>query len=87
MLLFYSQNIDFSYYYHLNYRGVVILHIKNKFQISETELSDINAYDYFRDFKTYMLLLETCKEQKGMTFTRIPIEETDELKTDSDEDK
>ena len=77
VLLFYSQNIDFSYYYHLNYRGVAILHIKNKFQISETELSDINAYEYFRDFKSYMLLLETCKEQKGMTFTRIPIEEID----------
>lgn len=86
VLLFYSQNIDFSYYYHLNYRGVAILHIKNKFKISETELSDINEYDYFRDFKSYMLLLESCKEQKGMTFTRIPIEETDELKTGSDDD-
>ena len=86
MLLFYSQNIDFSYYYHANYRGVAILHIKNKFQISESELSDINEYDYFRDFKSYMILLETCKEQKNISFTRILIEEIDELKTDSDDD-
>ena len=86
VLLFNAQNIDFSYYYHANYRGVAILHIKNKFQISESELSDINEYDYFRDFKSYMILLETCKEQKNISFTRILIEEIDELKTDSDDD-
>ena len=33
-----------------------------------------------------MILLETCKEQKNISFTRILIEEIDELKTDSDDD-
>ena len=85
ILLFHAQDLDFSYYYHLNYRGVAVLHIKNKFQISESELSDINEHDYFKDFKSYMNLLETCNEQKRLAFTRILIEETDEINTDSDE--
>ena len=41
--------------------------------------------NYFKDFKSYMNLLETCNEQKRLAFTRILIEETDEINTDSDE--
>jgi hypothetical protein len=80
VLLFYSQHIDFSYYYHVNYRGVAILHIKNKFQINESELSAINGYDYFRDFKSYMSLLESANfiNSNNKSFTRNHIAEIDE---------
>ena len=89
ILVFYSEDIDFSYYYHLNYRGVAVLQIKHNFQISELDLSIINQYDYFKDFKNYINLLESTSfiQPKNISFTRIPIEEIDKLKTDSDEDK
>ena len=88
ILVFYSEDIEFSYYYHLNYRGVAVLQIKNKFQISELDLSIINGYDYFKDFKNYINLLESSGfiQQKNISFTRIPIEESEEENKDSDED-
>jgi glycosyltransferase involved in cell wall biosynthesis len=54
----YRENIDFSYFYNLNYRGVAVLQIKQKFQIPETELDSINGYNYATDFKTYMDLIK-----------------------------
>ena len=54
----YRENIDFSYFYNLNYRGVAVLQIKQKFQIPETELDSINAYNYATDFNAYMDLIK-----------------------------
>jgi hypothetical protein len=54
----YRENIDFSYFYNLNYRGVAVLQIKQKFQIPEDELDSINAYNYATDFNAYMDLIK-----------------------------
>jgi len=80
LLLFHSTDIDFTYYYHINYRGVAVLHVKNKFQVNEIDLSTINEYNYFKDFKNYINLLESTSfvKSKDIAFTRIPIEEYDE---------
>ena len=58
ILNFYSENIDFSYFYNLNYRGVAVLQIKQKFQIPYSDIDLINAYNYTRDFNTYMDLIK-----------------------------
>ena len=87
ILLFHAQDLDFSYYYHLNYRGVAMLHINHEFQIDESELTSINGYDYFKDFKNYMNLLENFTEHKRMSFTRISIEETNDEKSESESDE
>jgi glycosyltransferase involved in cell wall biosynthesis len=58
ILNYYRDNIDFSYFYNLNYRGVAVLQIKQKFQIPETELDSINSYNYTTDFNAYMDLIK-----------------------------
>lgn len=50
----YSESFDFSYFNNENYRGVGRLKIKNKFQISDDAINEINAYDYYKDFATYV---------------------------------
>ena len=54
ILLFYRENIEFSHFYNLNYRGVAVLQIKQKFRIPDTDIVSINAYNYTTDFKAYM---------------------------------
>ena len=51
---FYRENIEFSHFYNLNYRGVAVLQIKQKFRIPDTDIVSINAYNYTTDFKAYM---------------------------------
>jgi hypothetical protein len=46
--------IDFSYFNNENYRGVGMLKIKNKFQIPDNALEEINSYDYYNDFASYV---------------------------------
>jgi hypothetical protein len=57
LLLYYSDNILFSYYYHENYRGIACIQIKESFQIPEQEIPKINDYDYYTDFSGYVSLL------------------------------
>ena len=54
ILLFYRENIEFSHFYNLNYRGVAVLQIKQKFRIPDADIVSINAYNYTTDFKAYM---------------------------------
>jgi hypothetical protein len=58
ILLFYKENVEFSHFYNLNYRGVAVLQIKQKFRIPETDIVTINAYNYTTDFKAYMDLFK-----------------------------
>ena len=53
----YSEHIEFSYYYHLHYRGVGLLKIKSFFQIDKNAIDAINGFDYFTDFNDYVALL------------------------------
>jgi hypothetical protein len=58
ILLFYRENVEFSHFYNLNYRGVAVLQIKQKFRIPDTDIVSINAYNYTTDFKAYMDLFK-----------------------------
>jgi glycosyltransferase involved in cell wall biosynthesis len=57
LLLNFRKNINFGYYYNINYRGVLHLTIKEKFTILETDIDEINGYDYFSCFNHYLELL------------------------------
>jgi glycosyltransferase involved in cell wall biosynthesis len=57
VLTFYSEYITFEYYYNLNYRGIAVLQIKEKFNIPNTDIEQINSYDYKNDFLKYMDLI------------------------------
>jgi glycosyltransferase involved in cell wall biosynthesis len=58
ILFFYSQHIDFQYFYNMNYRAVAVLKIKSFFEIPESELDIINNYTYETDFKRYIEMIE-----------------------------
>jgi glycosyltransferase involved in cell wall biosynthesis len=57
ILTFYSEYINFQYYYNSNYRGIAVLQIKEKFSIPNTDIEKINSYDYKNDFLSYMILI------------------------------
>jgi hypothetical protein len=57
LLLNFRKNINIGYYYNINYRGVLHLTIKEKFVILETDIDEINRYDYFSCFNHYLRLL------------------------------
>jgi hypothetical protein len=59
LLAKYSGNIKFGYFYNINYRGVLFINIKEYFQIPETEINEINGYDYFEHFNNYLELLSS----------------------------
>jgi hypothetical protein len=50
----YKESFDFSYFNNANYRGIGALRIKNKFKIPSRAIDEINAYDYNKDFATYV---------------------------------
>jgi len=64
LLTKYSENINFGYFYNINYRGVLFINIKEYFQIleTETEIEEINSYDYFEHFNNYINLLSLTKK-------------------------
>jgi glycosyltransferase involved in cell wall biosynthesis len=57
LLTKYAGNIFFGYFYNINYRGVLFVNIKEQFQIPETDIDEINGYDYFEHFNHYLELL------------------------------
>ena len=77
----YVEHIDFSHYYHSNYRGVGLIKVLHFFQIDTNDIDTINNYDYFKDFKNYVNLIinfANIKGEESFTFTRIHIEEEEE---------
>ena len=53
---------------------MIVLQIKESFQIPDTELDAINNYNYTNDFVMYIDLIENFKEkQNNVKYTRIPI--------------
>jgi len=57
ILINFSKHIEFSYFYHVNYRGVGCLKLNDFFQIPDEEIEIINQYDYYKDFSNYSTLL------------------------------
>ena len=60
LLVHYQDDLLFSYYYNINYRGVAHIKIKDidkKIEISEDAIEEINKYEYFKDFNNYLQLL------------------------------
>jgi hypothetical protein len=64
LLTKYSGNINFGYFYNINYRGVLFINIKEYFQIPETDenISEINSYNYFENYNNYLELLSLTKK-------------------------
>lgn len=56
LLKYYSDKFDYSYFYNINYRGVICINIKEQFEVIVTE-EEMNNYDYFEDFNDYLKLL------------------------------
>jgi glycosyltransferase involved in cell wall biosynthesis len=54
----FNENFDFSYYNHVNYRGVGLFSKITHFQIPEEAIEEINGYDYHIDFEKYISLIE-----------------------------
>ena len=48
---------SFKYYYNQHHRGVGVIEFKNIFYISDCEISTINNYDYFENYKSYVKIL------------------------------
>ena len=58
LLVHYKDVITFSYYYNINYRGVVHIKIKELFEIIEdVAIAEISQFEYFKDFNNYLQLL------------------------------
>ena len=52
----YNDKITFSYFYNINFRGIIKIQILEKFNVIEN-YDEINAIDYFEDFKNYVYML------------------------------
>lgn len=59
LLVNYSKEISFSYFYHSNYRGVACIEFKEFFQIPDSDIDVINNCDYYEDFSNYSNLLSS----------------------------
>jgi hypothetical protein len=59
----FHQNIIYTYYYHIAYRGIIRIEIVEPFKlfIEDQVYSEMNNYDYFNDFSDYLLLLDRNK--------------------------
>lgn len=54
ILLNYKNHISFNYFNNINYRGVGVFRINEKFCIPTDEIDIINNYDYKTDFENYL---------------------------------
>ena len=57
----FSEKIEFNYFYNPNYRGVCVLKIIEKFVIPESDIKQINDFNYTTDFINYVELLNKYK--------------------------
>jgi glycosyltransferase involved in cell wall biosynthesis len=53
-----NSDISFSYFYNINYRGIMMIQIKTKFNIDKQTIDEINGYDYFIHFEKFVQLLK-----------------------------
>jgi len=54
ILLNYKDHISFNYFSNINYRGVGVFKINEKFYIPDNEIDIINNYNYITDFDKYL---------------------------------
>jgi glycosyltransferase involved in cell wall biosynthesis len=62
LLVHCKDQLSFSYYYNINYRGIAHIKIKHnskKIKILEDALEEINKYEYFKDFNNYLQLVSS----------------------------
>jgi hypothetical protein len=55
LLKYHKNDFEFKYYNNKNYRGVAVLKIINKFNIPESKITEINDYDYYKDFLDFIV--------------------------------
>jgi hypothetical protein len=63
LLLKFPNKIKFSYFYHVNFRGVGCFQFKEFIQIPSLDIDIINNYDYYKDFSNYSKLLSTFQKE------------------------
>jgi len=56
LLRFYKDKIQFHYFHNINYRGIVMLKIKESFTV-DVSYDELNSYNYFDHFNDYLVLL------------------------------
>jgi glycosyltransferase involved in cell wall biosynthesis len=56
----YKDKINLQYFHNINYRGMFMLQIKDKFTV-DVSYEELNSYDYFEHFNDYSGLLSTLK--------------------------
>lgn len=63
LLRHFHQNIKYTYYYHIAYRGIIRIEIVEPFKliIEDQVYDEMNSYDYFNDFSDYLVLLDRHK--------------------------
>lgn len=59
----YREKFSFKYYSNMNYRGVGLFQIKEKFEIDKESIELINNFDYFRDYNNYLNLIHISSSQ------------------------
>jgi O-antigen biosynthesis protein len=59
----YNKKLSFNYYSNMNYRGVGLFQIKEKFEIDKESIELINNFDYFKDYNNYLNLLYISSSQ------------------------
>jgi hypothetical protein len=52
----YKDKITVRYFHNINYRGILRIQIKEKFEVI-VSYGQLNDYNYFEDFNDYLLLL------------------------------
>jgi hypothetical protein len=63
LLKHWKDNISFSFYHNLNYRGIAAIDVLIPFQLDNSCITEINSYDYFSDFDYYIQLLLELKQK------------------------
>jgi len=56
LLKFYKDKLKFYYYYNINYRGIIIIKLLEKFKVIVSN-DELNEYIYFDNFNDYINLL------------------------------
>jgi hypothetical protein len=57
ILINFSDSINFRYFTHKNFRGILLLKVNKKFKIDIEYIDKINSFEYTRDFKNYISIL------------------------------
>ena len=56
----YRDKFEFSYFHNINYRGIIIIQVKESFKV-DVSYDELNSYNYFEHFNDYLSLISISK--------------------------